>query len=249
MLNNQVFIGTSGFSLQNFYPEGIKSDQKLNFYSKKFLTVEINSTFYHIPRKTTIQKWLVNSHPDFRFAFKVYKGFTHFKEGGFDKTKLRDWFRIFDSFKNSKAKHLMLFQFPASFVFSEEKLNNLLSDLPESFLFAFEFRHNSWFTNFVYQRLGDGNHTLVLSDGLVDKEGNQKWPKYDLDAAFSYIRFHGSSKLYYSSYTRDQLREYSQLIKQKTGSQKDVYCYFNNDAAGYAAQNANTLIKLVNKDV
>jgi len=79
----QVFIGTSGYSYGHlkgtFYPDNIKGEQMLPFYSSKFNSVEINSTFYHMPRSATVGKWLECSPDDFVFSLKAPKTITHIK--------------------------------------------------------------------------------------------------------------------------------------------------------------------------
>lgn len=246
MTKAKVYVGTSGFSNQNFYPPHTKSDQKLPFYSHEFPTVEINSTFYHYPREKTLKHWKQSVSEDFVFTFKVFQGFTHFKEGEFKKDKFFEWLDIFKDFSRKKPQHLILFQFPATFQYSQEKLEELLSDLPKTFLYAFEFRHPTWFNPQVYEQLIKKGCTLVLSDGPTKTNGEPLWSKVDLnDAPFSYIRFHGSPQLYASSYSKGTLVQYAQLIKQKLKKGQNVYVYFNNDARGFATENAQTLIQLL----
>jgi uncharacterized protein YecE (DUF72 family) len=128
---------------------------------------------------------------------------------------------------------------------SVSKLKDTLKLLPNTFFYAFEFRHESWFTSEIYDVLKKYNAALVLSDS-PQKNGEYLWPYHDVDTAdFYYIRFHGSPQLYYSSYSDEDLRNYADLIKKKIINGQNVYCYFNNDAAGWAVRNAQTLKSLI----
>lgn len=234
---SKVFIGTSGYYQQDFYPREIKGSQKLEYYSRVFNSVEINSSFYHTPRPLSMSNWVNQVEENFQFSFKIFQGFTRFKEE-INKEKLFKWLNLFESFKQRREKTVMLFQFPASFAFTYQRLISLTCDLPEGFLYAFEFRHLSWFREDVYQRLKARGHSLVLSDSPIKKDGSRVWPLYDLDCDFAFIRFHGSKQLYVSSYSDEELKEYAQIVKKKISQGKNVYCYFNNDARGFATKNA-----------
>lgn len=243
---NKVYIGTSGFTLQNFYPETITSEMRLAFYASKFSTVEINSCFYHLPTLKTLNKWQDAVSEDFVFSFKVWKEVTHSEEGLFNENKLALWLERFTQFKTNK--HLMLFQFPKSTKYSISSLKKLVKLLPSGFKYAFEFRHTDWFNQDIYSLVNEKNMSVVLSHGPVKADTTYIWPFEDVKSnPFVYIRFHGSKKLYFSSYSSEEIETYSQFIQEKTTDSKDVYCYFNNDALGAAASNADELQQLVRK--
>jgi uncharacterized protein YecE (DUF72 family) len=126
-------------------------------------------------------------------------------------------------------------------------LSTFLKSLPKTFLYAFEFRHQSWFSQEVYQILKKYNLSLVLSDSPRNSDGFRIWPYENIDTAnFFYIRFHGSKDLYSSSYTDRELHYYASLIKEKMAKDQDVYCYFNNDAgiAVYDAKRLKNLLRI-----
>lgn len=239
-----LYIGTSGFTIQNFYPETTISKQKLKFYSTKFQTVEINSCFYHLPTLKTLTAWKEAVTNDFIFSFKVWKEVTHSSEELFNKEKLEIWLERFSVFANSG--HIFLFQFPASVHADLNSLKELIENLPQDFKYVFEFRHTSWFTQEVYSMLADNKCSLVVSDSPVKADKTRTWPLMDIQGnSITYVRFHGSKKLYYSSYDDKELLEYAEFIREKIKFGKDVFCYFNNDAEGMAASNAQSLIKLL----
>lgn len=249
------FIGTSGFLyshwLGRFYPSNLNRQDFLNFYSQNFNTVEINASFYHIPKTKTIKTWLEKTPKNFVFSFKMSRFVTHF--GKLDpKVKSFDlFFEAIEPLAKKPARHLVLIQTPSSFKANPEKLKNFLDCLPKTFLYAFEFRHPSWFCKEIYEILKKFNAAVVLSDSPIKKisnfnhqnfEQNRLWPYVNVEtASFFYIRFHGSKRLFASSYTDKELKFYAKLIREKVKRGIDVYCYFNNDAEGSAIKDAKKL--------
>lgn len=248
----RLYIGTSGFYYRHwlgcFYPKGIKQDQLLGFYSQRFNTVEINSTFYRLPSEKTVLNWKKKVSPGFVFSFKGSRIITHLKKFSLDRPILKSFFSRLDPFAEKPPSHLILFQTPSFFRLNKEKLTKFLADLPSTFLYGFEFRHQSWFVPGVYSILKKHQAALVLSDSPQKKNGSRLWPRADVDTAgFFYIRLHGSRKLYRSSYSEKELKDYAKLIKEKLKKGMVVFCYFNNDAQGYGVDNANKLKHLIEK--
>lgn len=275
----KVYIGTSGFLyshwIGDFYPTDLKRDDFLTFYAHHFNTVEINSSFYHIPKIKTVENWLKKAPKDFIFTFKMSRFVTHF--GKLD-PKTKSFNLFFESIRpleSQPAKHLVLIQTSSSFGINLKKLENFLSHLPKTFLYAFEFRNWSWFGEEIYQILKKHNAAVVLSDTPIrenpksqipnskqiqnsnDQNSKQKsfgnwklkienfnrlWPYVNVEtASFFYIRFHGSRRLFASSYTDKELKFYAKLIKEKLKKEINVYAYFNNDAEGAAIKDAKRL--------
>jgi uncharacterized protein YecE (DUF72 family) len=246
----KAYIGTSGFYysswIGDFYPSDIKKEDLLPYYQKKFSTVEINSSFYHIPREKTIENWKSKVSRDFIFVFKASKIITHLKKFNVDRDILQKVLSPLRIFSSKEPEHIILFQTPGNIKANKEKLTHLLTLLPKTFLYAFEFRHETWFSQEIYDILKKYNCAVVLSDSPIKANGERLWPLHDVDTAnFTYIRFHGSEKLYYSSYTNAELSSYANSIRQKTAKGMNVYAYFNNDAGGFATKNALSLEQLV----
>lgn len=247
-MSPNVFIGTSGFYyphwVGNFYPEDIKKDELLSFYSQRFNTVEINSSFYHTLKPKTVGNWIKNVPADFVFSFKMSRFVTHIKKLACEKESLDLFFNSLATFKSSKpsqtrskSKPLILVQTPPSLKINEERLIDFIEMLPKNFLYAFEFRHQSWFCESIYKILKKVNAAVVLSDNP-----RGVWPHVNVEITnFFYIRFHGSKKLFSSSYTNEELKFYAKLIKEKLEKGMNVFAYFNNDAEGWAVKNAKTL--------
>ncbi len=257
MPKGKLFIGTSGWVYLHwediFYPEDLPSKDKLKYFSQHFKTAEINYSFYHLPRLTTYQNWYNQTPEDFVFAVKASRFITHVK-------RLKGVKEVWETFiKNAlnleEKLGPILFQFPPSFragateikrledflkylaslKISSSKVNKLITK--NKLRYAFEFRHQSWCNQKVYNLLKKHNAAWVIAD-------SPSYPKAEVATAkFVYIRMHGSKVLFTSNYTKKELEALSQKIKRWLKS-ADVYVYFNNDAIGYAIENAKELIKL-----
>lgn len=238
----RAFIGTSGFSYDDwigvFYPEDMPKAKWLGFYCRNFSTVELNVTFYRLPKSSTFKKWHDETPEDFRFALKGSRFITHIK-------KLLDTKEPVSRFMNAAEPlrdkvSVILWQFPAGFKAEPKRLREFLSVLkPFGYRHAFEFRNDSWLCKDVISILEAEGAALCMAD----------WPQFldelPVTADFVYIRRHGAGGSYATSYSEAELRQDARRIKKYLSADKDVYIYFNNDVAGYAAQNALFLKKIL----
>jgi len=238
-----LFIGTSGFSYSHwekgvFYPEELKKNKKLEYYSGNFNTVELNSSFYHLPKKETFSNWKGEVPKGFIFSVKVSRYITHIK-------KLKDskepWNNLLERSKGLDSKlGPFLFQFPPNWKKNKERLEKLLKNIDGDYKIAFEFRHPSWFCPEIYEIFENyKNVSFCITD-------SPNWPSIDdCKGDFVYIRMHGKDKLYSSSYSEKKLKELSEKIKEYLSNNLEVYCYFNNDAKGNAVSNAKELLRIL----
>jgi uncharacterized protein YecE (DUF72 family) len=242
----QLLIGTSGWTYASwkgiFYPADLPSRRYLEFYSREFSTTEVNYSFYHLPRPGTYEKWAAQVPAPFIFALKASRFITHVK-------RLADVNEAWATFVQnalSLGPHLgpVLLQFPPSFRPDRRKLAAFLKRAQEpapkshSVRLAFEFRHESWFTEEVYALLRRHNAALCIAD-------SPRYPRRnEVTADFVYVRFHGRTDLVASKYTEAELGEEAKRIKRYLRDGLDVYVYFNNDALGHAVANARTLQRL-----
>ncbi|MCD6429343.1 DUF72 domain-containing protein [bacterium] len=248
----KIFIGTSGWTYSHwkgkFYPEGLLSNEYLEFFSQYFKTTEINYSFYHLPRSTTFQKWYNQTPKDFVFSVKASRFITHIKRL---KNVEEAWSQFIENALNLKEKlGPILFQFPPSFKVDKEnigRLKNFLkltfnypsSTIHYSLRFAFEFRHKTWIDKKVFDLLKKYNAAWVIAD-------SSRYPKSETTTAdFVYIRMHGPGALFASKYSKQDLKELAQKIAEYKKQGKDVFVYFNNDFHGYAIDNAKELINLL----
>lgn len=255
-LGPKIFIGTSGWIYHHwqgiFYPEDLPSKEKLSYFAKHFKTAEINYSFYHLPRPSTYQNWYHQVPADFIFAVKASRFITHIKRlKGIKKA----WKQFLNNASNLKEKlGPILFQFPPSFKATAEnikRLSNFLNlvcnhnkncnkkAMAILLQLAMEFRHKSWCDEKIYKLLKKYNVAWVIAD-------SPRYPKAEVVTAdFVYVRMHGSKVLFSSKYTKKELQQLAQKIK-KWLKTSDVYVYFNNDAYGYAIENAKTLKDILN---
>jgi len=252
-MGKKLFIGTSGWVYGHwtgiFYPEDLPSKDKLKYFSQHFKTVEINYSFYHLPRPSTYQNWYNQTPEDFLFAVKASRFITHIKR--LNEVK-EAWETFIENALNLKEKlGPILFQFPPSFKATAENINRLENFLKSisvnqrldqrksaEIKYAFEFRHKSWCDKKIYDLLKKYNVAWVIAD-------SPSYPKAKVVTAdFVYVRMHGSKVLFSSNYTKRELQDLAQKIKKYLKQGLDVYVYFNNDFHGYAIENAKELLKL-----
>ena len=235
----KYYIGTSGWVYNHwrglFYPEGLAQARWLEFYAKHFSTVELNNTFYHLPTERAFEAWRERSSPDFSYAVKVSRFITHLK-------KLRNVEGALEKFL-SRAKLLekklgpLLYQLPPQMPRHDAILEAFLCLLPGGLRHVFEFRHDSWFDDKVFDLLRRYNSGFCIFDmpGLTTP--------LVATTDFAYIRFHGSSDLYSSCYSDEEMRQWAEMISEIGRDLKAVYIYFNNDAEAFAVRNAKTLAR------
>ena len=243
----RVWIGTSGWTYSSwkgvFYPSDLPSRHYLEFYAREFPTTEVNYSFYHLPRPSTYEKWAAQAPDNFLFALKASRFITHVK-------RLVDVEEAWATFIHNAlvlGPHLgpILFQFPPSFGCDRRRLaaflKNVQGSWPKSHFLrlAFEFRHNTWFIEEIFSLLRKNDVALCVAD-------SSRYPRRDeLTTNFTYLRFHGRTELFASRYTDSELAEEAKQIRRHLRNGRDVYVYFNNDAHGYAVENARTLKHLI----
>jgi uncharacterized protein YecE (DUF72 family) len=235
----RLFIGTSGYSYQHwkevFYPRDLSQVRWLEFYCEHFDTVELNVTFYRLPKEQVFAGWYKRTPPDFCFAAKGSRFITHVK-------KLNDCRQPLQLFKENasalkKKLAIILWQLPPNLHYNNERLAEfcrLLADEYPEKRHTFEFRHESWLQEECFDILKA--HGLALCIPVAPELPRQE----QMTAPFSYIRFHSSETRANSSYTDKELAQWAEKIRRWL-KEYDVYVYFNNDARGFAITNAKQL--------
>lgn len=241
-----VRIGTSGYNYPHwrgkFYPETLPTRQWLSYYAQTFPTVELNVTFYRLPRRTTFAGWHEQTPPSFLFALKGSRLISHLKRLANVEEEVSRLFHHAEALREKLG--VVLWQFPPSWQLDTARLASfcaLLASQPVTgaVRHAFEFRHRSWFAPEVYRLLERHNFALCVADA-------PRWPCCEQATAdFVYLRFHGSQKLYSSCYTSAELAAWAEKIATWRSQDRDVFAYFNNDAEGFALENALELIRLL----
>ena len=238
-----ALVGTSGWSYQHwrhvFYPEDLSQNKWLEYYCRYFKTVEINNSFYVLPKASAFNSWRIRVPADFVFAVKANRFITHLK-------KLKGVDDVLESFltrvKALKSKlGPILFQLPPSLGFDPERLEEFASKLPRGHRLVVEFRNSSWLNQTTFDLLTKHRIGFCIHD-LLDV-ACPEWITSD----FAYLRFHGFNEKYGGTYPKKVLERYARLISKMLSDSIDVYVYFNNDAFAYAIKDAMTLAELIDK--
>jgi uncharacterized protein YecE (DUF72 family) len=235
-------IGTMGFSYQAwngvFYPKGMSSKDYLPYYSGIFNSVEIDSTFYGTPRKSTVEKWIRSTPPEFKISVKAPRIITHDIDLANACGYMNEFIEMMRYLESRLA--VILLQFPPSFQVDQiGNLADFLNHLPKDLKFAIEVRHPSWYS---------------AESQFVDllKQTNVCWAateypglsnKIHLTLDFVYIRWigqHGSFKFHDSERIdrTEELHGWLKRIENISWQVNAVYGYFNNDYAGFGAGSA-----------
>lgn len=230
----RAWIGTSGYQYDHWrgvlYPEGVPKRGWFEEYAQHFDTVEINNTFYRLPEAETFKTWYDEAPEGFCYALKYSRYGSHLK-------RLKDPAGPLETF-TSRARELkehlgpILVQLPGNWQINMDRLQAFLEAAPREYRWALEFRDSSWLCDPVYDLLREHNAALVLHDMLPDH------PR-EITADWVYLRFHGDH--YQGSYSSQFLTAEAERIAAELREGRDVYAYFNNDQAGYAAMNAQDL--------
>jgi uncharacterized protein YecE (DUF72 family) len=235
--DSQIQIGTSGWHYHHwlgpFYPEHTATADFLAFYQQHFHTVEINNSFYHLPAEKTLGDWRDQAPQGFIFAVKASRYITHMKKLTAPEQSLKLFFDRVKILENRLGP--ILFQLPPHWQFNPDRLQEFLRALPAEYRYAFEFRDQSWHNQDAYGLLAEHGAAFCIYEF-----GGVLSPR-EVTASFVYIRLHGPGGPYQGSYDRKTLIDWAGAISTWVTQSKDVYCYFDNDQAGYAAQNALTL--------
>ncbi len=236
-MTRTYYIGASGWHYDHwqgrFYPEDLPRSDWLSFYSRQFSTVELNASFYRLPTENAFMKWYRASPAEFLFAVKVSRFITHIKQLKDAEEPLKTFLARTALLKEKLGP--LLYQLPPGLHRDDERLESFLNILPGNLQHAFEFRHESWLDEAVFELLRRYHAGLCIFD-----MPSLTCPPV-ATADFAYVRFHGSQGLYSSCYSDEELAGWASRIAGLPEHVRTVYIYFNNDAQGYALKNAQTL--------
>jgi uncharacterized protein YecE (DUF72 family) len=245
----RIRVGCSGWNYKHwrdgvFYPPRCAARNWLRFYAKHFDTVEINMTFYRLPKREAVARWVEESPRGFLFAVKVSRYITHVKrliDVGPNLEILYD--RIAPLLRSAKMGPL-LWQLPPTFRRDDERLAAALADLPPGQRHCIEFRHESWFAPDVMALLRERNVALVIGD----RPQVHGFQTHELTADFTFVRFHGGTRGSNGNYAHAELEEWAERLRG-WARKVEVFAYFNNDWEGFAIENALYLKDLLGQRV
>lgn len=234
----QLRIGTSGYSYKewkgSFYPKKLPDKEMLSFYAGRFKTVEINYTFYHMPTENSLLQWAKIVPEGFKFALKANQRITHIKRLRDCQDTLKRFLEVASVLDEGDHLGPILVQLPPNFKFDQPLLEDFLALRPSAFLFAFEVRHPSWYTEETYAVLRKHGTALCLA------ETEKETPLEVLTADFTYVR------LRREKYTAKQLAAWKKRFEEWLGKGVDVYAYCKHEDAGKAPAYARQILEKEN---
>jgi uncharacterized protein YecE (DUF72 family) len=236
----RVRIGCSGWNYTHWrervYPKGLPASRWLEQYATLFDTVEVNATFYRLPTQKAVVGWVAQTPPDFLFSIKASRYLTHIKRLTDLASGVARFYDRIDPIVRSPKLGPVLWQLPGNFRRDDERLARALEQLPPG-RHCFEFRHESWFADDVYDLLRQHGVALVIGD-----DPRREFQAHELTADWTFIRFHRGRRGRNGNYSDRELEDWSRRIEGWRGM-VDVYAYFNNDWEGYAVKNGLRLRK------
>lgn len=234
----EIIVGTSGWQYADwkgrFYPQDLPQKAWLEHFSHRLPAVEINNTFYMLPKEETFTGWRRRSAEGFIFAVKASRYITHIR-------RLRDCrepLRLLWSRCRLLGDKLgpVLFQLPPNLRAEPERLREFLRLLPKAISAAFEFRHPSWETDEVHEALDQEGCALVLGD-----RPGARVPRV-VTGGWSYVRFH-QGRATGPGYSQDKLRRWATRLAEAPS--RATWVFFNNDQRGAALKDAVSLSDLL----
>ena len=230
----RAFVGTSGYAYKEwkgrFYPEKIAANKMLNYYGQQFNGVEINNTFYRMPSERVLVNWYDEVPDSFVFVLKASRKITHFKRL---KAEAEDELRYLLKTASVLRDKLgpTLFQLPPNLKKDLERLETFLGFLPKRWRAAFEFRHESWYDDDVYEALRGVNAALVIAEtdeGSVPRVATADW---------GYLRLR---KL---EYTEPELHDWADWMSAQEWS--DGFAFFKHEDTGGGPELARRFLSVL----
>jgi len=236
----EVHVGCSGWNYPHWrevvYPKGLPQSRWLEHYTALFDTVEVNTTFYRLPKRDSVAHWVEQTPSDFVFSVKASRYLTHIRRLRDMGTGLGRFYERIEPLVRSSKLGPVLWQLPATFRRDDDRLVSALDQLPPG-RHCFEFRHESWFVPEVSELLRSYGVALVIGD-----HPERPFQTHELTADWTFIRFHHGHRGRNGNYADRELAEWADRIG-RWRQRADVYAYFNNDWEGFAVSNGQQLEK------
>jgi uncharacterized protein YecE (DUF72 family) len=230
----RVRAGTSGFSYEEwhgpFYPEGLKAGERLRYYAGRLATVEINNTFYRMPKAELMLGWKEQVPEGFRFALKAPRRITHIQRLREPAASLPHLYEVAGALGDRLGP--ILFQLPPNLKLDLERLRAFLDALPPGTMAAFEFRHPSWHEEPVRALLAERGVALCAVDG-DEEERNAPLLR---TADFAYLR------LRRPGYDDAELGRFAAAVAAL--GCREAYVYFKHEDAGAGPRLAERFLAL-----
>lgn len=217
----QLFAGTSGWAYPSwkpdFYPEKLAQKKFLGYYSTKLNTVEVNFTFRQLVKESTIQNWMQETPAGFRFGVKAHQVITHIKRLKETEEFLKRFLATVAPMASAGKLGPVLFQLPPNLKADETLLKDFLAVLPRGVPAAFEFRHDSWFTDSTWDLLRSAKSAVCVA------ETETRTTPDVVTTSFAYYRFRKPT------YTAEERRAMVDRIREHIAEGRDVFAYFKHE--------------------
>jgi uncharacterized protein YecE (DUF72 family) len=241
----RVRIGCSGWSYKDWrgdlYPEGLPQRRWLERYAEVFDTVEVNATFYRLPRESTVRTWVEQVPGDFLFAVKASRYLTHMKRLHDIADGVARFWEPLEPLRSGRRLGPVLWQLPENFHRDDDLLAAALERLPRA-RHCFEFRHPSWFDREVRELLVERGASLAIGD-----DRRRPLPEASPAGSLAYLRLHYGHRGRDGNYSDAELDGWRRRIAAWR-SRREVFVYLNNDWKGYAPANARCLARGLSGD-
>ena len=248
----KISIGCAGWDYKDwvstFYPKPLERYNRLEFYTKFFNIIEINSTFYNIPNKATVINWYNQVSADFKFTVKMWQKITHNLNDSDIDYLISQFFSQLAPLREKVVVYLL--QFPPWFKFTEKhfkQLKFLCNELPPEHKYVIELRDNSWFKEDIVSEIIDGSRFVL---GTTYLPGIKAY--YLANQKFYYIRLIGDRELsVFNTIQRNQEESIDDLARNLQNLEKmskiyEIFIIVNNHFMGNAPETVNLLKKRFN---
>ncbi len=232
-------IGCSGWTYPHwagsFYPADLAERDWFAFYAQAFNTVEVNATFYRFPTEAMVQAWARKGPPGFLFTLKAFRGITHLRKFKDTEELVRRFYAAGTKLGDKLGG--FLFQLPPTLRFDRDLLRRVVDQLDPRCPTTLEFRHPSWFVDEVVHLLRERGIAMCIVSA-------PNLPEFVVATAqHAFVRFHGRDQWYAYRYAEEELHGWAERLRGLPV--ETVFAYFNNDAYGWAPQNARRLAELL----
>ncbi len=244
-----LHLGTSGWSYRDwrgvFYPDELKASDYLSHYARHFNSVEVDSTFYGIPRAQTVERWFQQTPDDFTFTLKVPQIITHEKRLTNCQNEWSTFLETTSLLKHKRGPLILQFDYQFDFKTYASTLQKFLQNIDQTLPIAVEIRNRSWHNQSFYKMLKDLNIALVLNDLYY-------MPRVvELTAPFTVVRLLGNRKQIPDDFSHVRidrqldLNWWAERIESFLQKDLEVYVYSNNRYQGHAPSTVRTLFNLL----
>jgi uncharacterized protein YecE (DUF72 family) len=236
----QLYAGTSGWAYPSwkpdFYPAKLAQAKFLQYYATRLNAVEVNFTFRQLLKETTAQKWIESTPAGFRLSIKAHQVLTHIKRLKNTEDFIPRFLSTVEPIARAEKLGPLLFQLPPNLKVDAKLLEEFLTVLPRAVPSAFEFRHESWFTDEIFNLLKNGNRALCVA------ETEERITPDEVTADFCYYRYRKPS------YTPDERRAMVARLREHLGQGRNVFAYFKHEETPEGAIYAVELLKEVSQN-